>query len=353
MKRIYAGIDLHKKKFQVCFYDHGEQTKQFHEYLFNEKGIASFLSRVHDYQDRGYHVSVAVEMLTGSYYFYDALIGKVDEITVVNTNQFKVIAQSTKKTDRHDSELLAEYYARDLLPTIYIPSPTIRELRSLTSLRRQVVKEKSKCKNEIHALLLSCGEKIPTRCLSTRKHLEALKTLQLSSTVYRHMLDLLIDKLAHIEREIAEIHRIMEEVVESHEVIRLMVERIMSIPGVGRLSAIILTATIADISRFPSEKALAAYIGLVPRVRDSGESINHGRITKKGSSLARSILVQNAWALLKCKNGPFKEFYTALAYRSCRAKAIIAVARKIVTITYVLLKNNKEFDYTRYAVAVE
>lgn len=349
MRKIYAGIDLHKKKFHVCFFD--GTAKEFHVYDFTNDGIANFLAHVKKYRDQGCFVGVAVEMLTGSYHFYDSLVDYLDEIMVVNTSQFKVVALSTKKTDRHDSELLAEYYQRNLLPTIYIPSPAIRELRTLTSMRRQVVKEKSRCKNEIHALLLTCGVTIPKRCLSTRKHQEALNTLQLSSTVYRRLLDLLIEKLRYLENELARIHAIMKEVVEAHEELEAMVTCIMSIPGVGLLSAIILTATIADISRFSSEKSLASYVGLVPKVRDSGETIKHGTITKKGNVMARTILVQNAWAMVKSKKGPLKGFYTSLAYRSCRTKAIVAVARKILGITFALLKNNERFDQSRFAIA--
>jgi transposase len=119
---------------------------------------------------------------------------------------------------------------------------------------------------------------------------------------------------------------------------------LQSIPVVGSLSAKILVSCIADISRFPNEKHLASYVGIVPRVRDSGETIKHGRITRQGNKIARTTLVQDALAMLKQKDGPLKGFYNSVKYRGGTGKAIIALARKICSIMFILLKRRVEFD---------
>ena len=342
---IYVGVDFHKRNFVCSFLNNstGELVQQSYE--TNDKGYESFIELLSSYRRLGKTVKVGLEMLTGSYYFYDRIQPACDEIVIINTNQFKVIANSRKKTDKIDNETIAFYYSKDMLPTIYIAESSIRQLRDLVSLRYNLVRDRSRYKNRTHSLLLKHNHKISKRSLGSKKRLVELRQLGLNE-ISQRQLNLLLDQIEQLTISITETEKMMDALISSECSARTKkdIELLQSIPGVGALSAKILVSCIAEIERFPSKKHLASYVGLVPSVRNSGEVIKHGRITRQGNKIARTTLVQDALAMLKQKNGHLKGFYNSVKYRSGTAKAIIALARKICTIMFVLLKRRIEFD---------
>ncbi len=342
---IYVGVDFHKKNFVCSFLNNSTGELVQHSYETNDQGYESFIDLLSSYRRSDNMVKVGLEMLTGSYYFYDRVQPECDEIVIINNNQFKVIANSRKKTDKIDSATIALYYSKDLLPTIYIAESSIRQLRDLVSLRYNLVRDRSRYKNRTHSLLLKHNHKISKRGLGSKKRLVELRQLGLPE-ISQRQLNLLLGQIEQLTISISETEKMMDDLIstECSDRTKKDIELLQSIPGVGALSAKILVSCIADIERFPSEKHLASYVGLVPSVRDSGEVIKHGRITRRGNKIARTTLVQDALAMLKQKNGPLKGFYNSVKYRSGTGKAIIALARKICTIMFVLLKRRIEFD---------
>ncbi len=342
---IYVGVDFHKRSFVCSFLNDSTGELVQKSYETSDSGYELFIEHLSSYRRTGNTVKVGLEMLTGSYYFYDRIQSECDELIIINSNQFKVIAKSSKKTDKIDSETIAIYYRKDLLPTIYIADRAIRQLRDLVSLRYNLVRDRSRYKNRIHSLLLKHNHKISKRSLGSKQRLIDLHHLGLTA-ISQRQLNLLLDQVEQLTVSISETEKMMDDLISSQCSDRTKedIELLKSIPGVGALSAKILVSCIANIERFPSEKHLASYIGLVPRVRDSGEVIKHGRITRQGNKIARTTLVQDALAMLKQKNGTLKGFYNSVKYRSGTGKAIIALARKICTIMFVLLKRRIEFD---------
>lgn len=349
---IYVGVDFHKRSFVCSFLNDitGELLQRSYE--TDDEGYGLFIEQLSFYRRSNHTVKVGLEMLTGSYYFYDRVQSECDEIVIINTNQFKVIANSSKKTDKIDSETIAIYYSKGLLPTIYVAEKAIRQLRDLVSLRYNLVRDRSRYKNRTHSLLLKHNHKISKRSLGSKKCISKLQQLCLPG-IRQKQLDLLLSQIEQLSLRISEIEKMMDQVIENECSDRTKddIEILQSIPGVGPLSAKTLISCIADIERFPSEKHLASYVGLVPRVRDSGEVIKHGRITKNGNKIARTTLVQDALAMLKQKNGPLKGFYKSVKYRSGTGKAIIALARKITTISFILLKRRIQFDASAFEKA--
>ncbi len=348
---IFVGVDFHKRNFVCSFLNGSTGTFTQSSFVTEDEGYELFIEQLASYRQSGHLVKVGLEMLTGSYYFYDRVQPECDEIVIINSNQFKVIANSKKKTDRIDSETIAVFYSKDLLPTIYIAESSIRKLRDLVSLRYNFVCERSRYKNRVHSLLLKHNHKISKRSLGSKKRLIAMRQLGLDE-ISQRQLNLLVDQIEQLTISISEIVSMMDTLIatECSDRTKEDIEILQSIPGVGVLSARILVSCIAEIERFPSEKHLASYVGLVPRVRDSGEVIKHGRITRQGNKIARTTLVQDALALLKQKNGPLKGFYNSVKYRSGTGKAIIALARKLCTIMFVLLKRRIKFDASAFEI---
>jgi len=128
-------------------------------------------------------------------------------------------------------------------------------------------------------------------------------------------------------------------------------ENLVSIKGIGERSAALLLAVIGEVGDFADEHKLASYFGIVPRVSNSADSVNHGRITKRGSKLGRTTLVQ--CTLVAVRYSPYlKSYYERLKARRGAGKAVIATARKFLGIIYHTLKNNWVFaDFPNFVLA--
>jgi len=125
-----------------------------------------------------------------------------------------------------------------------------------------------------------------------------------------------------------------------------VIERLQEVPGVGPLVAFAFTAHVAP-ERFEDASQVSNYIGLVPRVYISGESIRHGRITKRGNGYLRALLVQAAWAMINTKQGgKLKERYEYMTVEKSKSKkqAIVAVARRIAELLYTLMRDGSKYE---------
>ena len=348
----YIGVDLHKKFF-LCYFLHEKEEKSFHKrYEFDSDGLKKFKKELIKLKGEGLNLFLSVEVLTGSDYFYEETINFVDELVLVNSNKFKVIATSTSKTDKIDSKILAIYHEKGLLPSVYYPGNEVISLRMLVSNRHSLVKDRRKHMNQIHSLLLRFGLKVPKRSLGTKKQMSKLKTLNFSNQALTHLLELLITQLTSVMQSIKLIEKELFNIISNSKNLELKqsIEILETIPGIGFLSASIIMSSIGDIKRFSSNKKLAAYFGLVPSVRNSGGKIFHGSITKQGNKIARTILVQNAYCLLRSKKaGALRDFYNQIKSRSGNGKAVVALARKMVKIIFTLLSKKEEFDILKYS----
>jgi transposase len=322
------GIDLHKTMFMVCILD-GEK-KEFHQYKMKE--ISKFVESLNP-ED-----SVAVESTGNSHYFIEQVKGKVSKIVVVNPAQFKVISRSIKKTDKQDAELLAFYLQKELLPEVRMTDDYSSQLKSLTSTRDKLVKSRSVLKNKIHNILNYHGILSKKEDFSSIKRLNKVLEYKLGEGT-RFELEIIVDEIKHLNENIIK----LEEKINSMGSQMKGFENITSIKGIGSKSGTILLSIIGNIDDFADEKKLAAYFGLVPKVSQSNETIRQGRITKHGSKLGRTTLVQ--CSLIAKKYSPYlKNFYERIQKKRGSGKAIIATARKLLSIIYNTLKNNWVFE---------
>ncbi len=270
----------------------------------------------------------------------------VARVVIANPMQVKAIAHAHVKTDKVDAGTLANLYAAGYLPQIWTPDARTERLRRLVARRDQVVRHRTRIKNEVHAILhaylippcphadLFSG--VGRRWLG-RQPLPADET----DAVARHLreLDRLADDLQVLDREVA------QEVIEDGAV-----KRLMTITGVNLIVAVGLVAAIGDIERFSSPQKLVSYMGLNPRVRQSGLGLaQHGRISKAGRSHARSMLVEAAWAAAKAP-GPLHAFFVRVRARRGHQIAAVAVARKLTVLCWHLLTKNADYLWARPAL---
>lgn len=339
MKWKYAGVDLHKKQFTVCFMD-GKERTQMREYGMHETGLKQFQKRLHP------EMEVAVEATGNSAYFYDKVAPYVKQVRVVNPNQFKVISHSVKKTDKEDAVTLAKYLKRGLLPEVRMKSQEERELQSVIHMRDKFVKMRTMCKNAAQSLLSAQGSITSREMLSSEKGLEKILQVPVSDVI-QFELSVLVGQIRSLNRSIAALD---EKIAVLGKDLPGQ-KNLQSIKGIGLLSATILLTSIGNIKDFPTSKQLCSYAGMVPTVRDTSDTVRHGHITKRGNKLFRTTLVQVSWIVIRY-NDYLKTFYTRLKSKKGSGKAIVATARKLLEIIYNTLKNDWVFkDFANFELA--
>ena len=267
-------------------------------------------------------------------------------VIVANPLQVKAIAHAHVKTDKIDAGVLASLRAADFLPEIWLPDVDTERLRRLVARRNQVVRHRTRIKNEVHAiphahLIPPC----PHADLFGR-----LGRIWLSRQV---MPD---DECTAIERHLRELDRLGEDLgVLDREIAQAaindpMVKRLLTVTGVNLIVAAGLVAAIGEVRRFPEPQKLVSYVGLNPRVRQSGLGLaQHGRISKRGRSHARAMLVEAAWAAAKAP-GPLRAFFLRVRARRGHQIAAVAVARKLAVLCWHLLTNDADYQWARPAL---
>ena len=325
------GVDLHSNSFTICRLAPGVD-ESFETYQLSEADIDRFCQSV-DAEDE-----IAVEATGNTAWFCDEIRGCVGRIVVVNPRKFQVIRKSVSKTDRNDARALAFFLSRDMLPETRLRSPAEAELGSLVLTRDLLVKQRTMLINKIHALHVRHGWKLKKEGLASRKR---LREMDLSRFTRLEQVELgaLRDQALSLSETLAQLDR---EVEAAASALRGF-EGISSIQGIGARSAAILLAGIGNVDDFEGADKLAAYFGIVPRVSQSNDTDNRGRITKRGDKLVRTTLVQ-CTLIAKRYSGYLNSFYQRIKARRGSGKAIIATARKLLTIIYDTLKNGWVFE---------
>jgi transposase len=202
----------------------------------------------------------------------------VARVVVVNPSQFKVISQSVKKTDRTDAETLALYLAKGLLPEVRMKERQPREMSHLAQTGDLLVKQRSVLKTKLHNILAAEGINLKKEALSSNKALQHVLALSLPPVLAAET-RVFVAQIRSLSGSIAELEELIEEEgskLAGHE-------NLMSIKGIGPVSATVLLRTIGNIEDFADPGKLAAYLGLVPRVANSNETEHCGRIPKQGN----------------------------------------------------------------------
>lgn len=333
----YLGVDLHSNNFMVCFRSEtGEQT--FTRYRLCE------MERFKLGLDQEDHI--AVEATGNTRFFYNQVASKVAECVVVNPSQFEIIKKSFKKTDKNDSEALARFLSKGLLPSSRMKDELHAEVNSLAKTRDKLVKLRTTLLNKIHAHLKGNGYESRKEAYDHPANLKKVLALNWSTAV-RIELEVIIEQILSLSDGVKKLEK---EISERGSEIEGF-ENLISIKGIGSYSAAVLLSVIGDINDFANENKLASYFGIVPRVSNSNQTQHHGSITKRGSKLARTVLVQ--CTLTAKRFSPYlKQYYERIKRRRGSGKAIIATARKFLGIIYRTLKYNWVFlDFPNFVVA--
>ncbi len=333
----HIGIDLHRNCFTACV-----RLENGRNYIseWQLEDLPRFTRKLRASDE------VAVEMTGNTRFFHGAVAPHVARLVTVDPNQFKVISQSVKKTDPNDARNLALYLAKDLLPEVRMKEKREAQIASLTQTRDTLVKLRTTLKNKINNILAAHGINLAKEALSSEKALAGVLEMRFDEMVELE-LQVIVEQIRGLNRSIDKLEQTIKDRGQKLEGHR----NLTSIKGIGNLGASILLSVIGDIDDFADEGKLAAYFGIVPRVQNSNETERSGRITKRGTKLGRTTLVQ--CALVAKRYSPYlARYYDRIKSRRGGGKAIIALARKFLGIIYRTLKNNWVFeDFPNFVLA--
>lgn len=325
---VYVGMDVHRKRTQVAIVDdRGEQ-------LVNRNVVNGSPEMTEILASVGRGTQAVFEAAYGWSWVVELCEELGLEPHLAHPSRCKAIASARLKNDKVDARTLAHLLRADLLAEAWIAPVEVRDLRALLRHRARMVRLTTSLKTRIHAVLADRGVRVD-ESLWSRAGRTRLATLDLPPTQRAIVEDCLslIDSIdVPLRRMRSEIRRLAMPDPR--------VEALMSIPGIGRLTAMMLVAEIGDISRFGTARKLCAWAGLTPTVRNSDVKVRHGHISKQGSSWARWMLIEAA--MVARARPPFARTYADLARRRGKHIATVAIARKLLARSFYVLKQVNE-----------
>ena len=265
-------------------------------------------------------------------------------------------ANVKRKTDKDDALKLARMAAMQELKSVHVPSLQQRQFRTLVKYRKTLDARVNKTKNMIRAWFVNQGITIDKGEKAWHTGRELINSYRKPlaecepNELWRGELDIELTILDSLTKQLDGVVKKLEAIGKEDA----RIQRIMSIPGVGPRTAEILVACIDDPHRFQNGRQVSAYFGLVPRQYQSGETDRNGRITKRGNPLARTILVECAWASLRY-NPWAKGVYERICgkQKTRKKKAAIALARKLAVIAWAMLRDESNWNPKRMIEVTE
>ena len=285
---------------------------------------------------------VALEVTGNAWEIARILERHVARVIVVSPSDTG-IRQARAKTDRLDARALARLLWSGQLDGVWTPDERIRAMRRRLARRSQLVRARTRAKNEVHAVLMRClKDRPPAADLFGVKGRRWLAEQQLS-VVERETVASAVRQVDFLDVEIAEV----EKLIAAEALSWPEVKRLMTVPGVNVIVAATFVAAVGDIRRFPDRRKLTAYLGLDPRVRQSGAApATHGHISKQGSVSARHALVEACWSTVR-QPGPIAGFYQRIKARRGHSIAIVASARKLACLFWCLLTRGEDYAFAQ------
>lgn len=337
---LYVGVDLHKKSITVCGVNRERQVLETRRLLCCEEQriVETFKTFRESYKA----VQVVVEATASYEWFLKLIEPLVDRVVLAHPKKLRVIAESTRKSDKLDAKILAEFLALDMIPEAYRPTPRQREHRALVRHRQRIRKQITAAKNTIRRLLSHYNADIESPF--TREGRAYIETRELSR-VDRFAMNQLLVQLDQFKKQLLEADQELavfakegsEREAENRDILK-------SIAGVGPVTTDVVVSELGDMQRFSNAKKVVAYAGLAPGQRESAGKRKDLHIEKCGSRLLRATLVEAAWQLVR-RSPKYHAIFNRLWERTGqRKKAIVAIARRLLTLMYSLLKSRQRFQ---------
>jgi transposase len=338
-----VGLDLHRDFCVIAICEEG-LTYSAGRVPMTAEGLESLVASL------GPSDRVVMEVSGSAWEVARRLEGHVNRVVVVSPDDTG-IAQARTKTDKLDARTLAYLLWKGQIDTVWVPDERARVLRRRLSRREQLVHARSRAKNEVHAMLMRrlqgkppCSDLFGVkgrkwlRAVARDLPVEEAETVQ---AALRH--------IAFLDKEIEQV----EQLVAKQLLTWPEAKRLLTVPGVNLIAAATFLAAVGDITRFSNSKRVVAYLGLDPRVRQSGETpARSGSISKRGSVSVRWALVEATWSVVH-QPGPLRAFYLRVRSRRGHGKAIVATARKLAILFWCMLTREQDYAHQQPSLTAQ
>jgi transposase len=334
----YVGIDLHKKTISACVVvkESGRKKVAARKRLEcqDEAGIAAWFRELGKFE-------VVVEATASYEWFVKLVEPSAQRVLLAHPKKLRIIAESKRKSDRLDAQVLAEFLADDAIPLAYRPSPRVREHRTLVRYRHYTQRRITSVKNKLRHILAAYNADVPHLfTVEGRQHLAAVKL----SAAHRFVADELWAELRQHQKRQAKASRELRRFAAKAPLAEREARAVLdSIPCVGPVTSDVVLAELGDWRRFRSQADVACYAGLAPGFRESAGKAKQLGITKEGSRLLRWAMIELAWRMVG-KSRKWGRHFTRLEVRVGAKKAIVAIARRLLGMIFALLQTGRKYS---------
>lgn len=331
----YIGMDVHKQFTVAVVKDKDGNLLAEEKFDNSKRNFENFLGNF-----KQEDTQIVMESTSVWEPIYDLIEDINPRIKLANPVKTRAIAEARIKTDKVDASTLCDLLRANLVAESYIPSKGVRELRDIIRARKSLVQDKVKTKNKIQAILTKTGLKLPYKTLCKSSMAWIVEEIETKHFNMKSITASYINLLEHYNFEIKKIDERLAEIALKDDRVQLL----KTIPGIGNTIALTILAEIGDINRFESSKKLCSYAGLVSGIKQSGNTLRFGRLIKQSNKNLKTCFIEASWVLVRTKEASkFKWFYGNLSKKKGKQKAICAVARKLCSVTYAMLKKNQTF----------
>ena len=339
---LFVGIDLHKQRWHVTI-----RTRDIELFSASIPGTWESLQRVLTrYSDHS--MQAVYEAGYFGFRLHDRLVDHGIPCTVTPPSLVPQEYGNRVKTDRRDSSKLAHLLAKGMLKRVWVPSEEELFHRQVIRRRRQLVRDRVRTQSRIKAELRFYGIHLEEpRGHWTQVYFESLRSFRFENHWMQESFNRLLEQYEFLSAQIDKQTQLLRELSETSRY-RERVEILLSIPGIGLISAMELLLELQDVSRFRRAEQLAAYVGLTPSQYSSADKVRMGRITGIGKNTLRSLLVEASWTLIR-KDQRMREKYDRIKIRSGGKRAIVAIARTLLLRMRRMLLDEKAYVLPRAA----
>jgi transposase len=337
----HLAIDLGSRKSQVC-------VRATDGTVLEERKVETAL--LGDYLQRRAASRVVLETCAESFRIADLARAAGHEVRVVPATLVKSLGVGARRTknDRRDAQVLSEVSCRIDLPSVHIPSMESRERKTICGMREALVSARTQLINCVRGWLRTQGIRVKAGADGFAERVRQQHVLQRDRELPDYVESLLCTIEQH-DDQVRQADNRLSRLARADATCR----RLMTVPGVGPVTAVRFAAALDDISRFPSAHAVESYLGLVPGEYQSADKQHRLSITKAGSPRLRWALVQAAWSARRCRpNDRLVVWSREVEKRRGKAIAVVALARKMAGILFALWRNQSSYDEQRGAAEI-
>ncbi len=320
-EKIYVGIDVHKKTYSVTILGECIEKKRV-SMSASPNALITFLETTYSSKE----INTAYEAGFCGFHLHRQLENAGIKNIIVNPASIEIAANQRVKTDKKDSNKIAEHLSQRRLKGVRVPTLKEESKRLLTRTRSQLIVQRVRTGNQIKSKLflfglIDCNDEN----VMSKKYLEHIKTLNLNEEL-RIAIDCLSNIWLYLSEQINKIDLELQKQAQNDVDLESIYR---SVPGLGPISARILANELGDMSQFKNERTLFCFVGLTPSEHSSGESVRQGHITRQGAGRLRKVLTECAWINIR-KDPAMAEVFNRISATRGKKRAIIGVARRLI-----------------------